>query len=623
MGSNAQMMRSPASRPPSSLRRSYDTRMPPTDDEASPALSATDPELSRTGVVTPEMRERHRDAPQPRALGYQLTESLGRGGMGEVLLARDLRIGRQVAFKRIRSSTPSKEAVERFLREAHVQARLDHPAIPPVYEIGNDEDGRPYFTMKRLSGVTLAETLASGASLQRLLRAFVEACFAVEYAHARGIVHRDLKPSNIMLGAFDEVYVLDWGVARVAPGSPATPEIQAIEPADATQDGAVLGTPGYLAPEQARGDDVGPAADVYALGCTLFEILTREPLHPRGANALVHLLEAPTESPAKRVPLGGIAPELDAICVAALAEDPHARPSARAVAEHIQHYLDGDRDLERRRVLATKYLAQANAALAAGDRAAAVRLAGRSLALDPESEESGALVSQLMLEPPRELPADLIEHLDEVQSQLARTQWKVSGIAFLTFVVFFPFLVVQGVTSWATVAAIYVLVAGLIGASFWNHRQRRPRATLALLLNFVLMILMERLTGPFILVPTLICIQILAWVAYPSLTQQTWRPIALLIAALAVPIALEALGVLRATWHVAGDAVITTSAALDLGGAPTVVILLASTLVSFVVAALYGRSLAVSRRIAQEQVEIQAWHLRHLLPRSLVPARST
>src|SRR5438067_11216377 len=196
--------------------------------------------------------------------GYEVSEVLGRGGMGEVVLAYDTEIGRGVAIKHMLDAS-SEVARERFLREAKIQARLDHPAIVPVYEVGRDS-----FTMKRLAGTTLLDVIVKGsATRQRMLRAFVDVCLAVELAHSRGVVHRDLKPANIMLGDFGEVYVLDWGIARIA-GEEASrasfSDIDTIE-GGATMVGAVLGTPGYMSPEQVRGDaDLDGRGDVYSLG---------------------------------------------------------------------------------------------------------------------------------------------------------------------------------------------------------------------------------------------------------------------------------------------------------------------------------------------------------------------
>src|SRR5262245_60189676 len=278
------------------------------------------------------------------AIGYQLGTAIGRGGMGEVLAAFDQRIGREVAIKRMRSPHPSEEATTRFLREARIQARLDHPAIVPVHELGTDEAGRPYFTMKRLSGRTLGQRITEGAAQTQLLRAFVDVCLAVEFAHAKGVIHRDLKPANIMLGDYGEVYVLDWGVARVladpsgvaaggalasvdpdhgaaaaaagaggpagTPGTSGTagtagigsnPSIllQSIDSlGEGTETGTLLGTPGYSAPEQLKGDAVTAPADVYALGAILFELLAGEPLHPRGQQkAVASTLATPQERP--------------------------------------------------------------------------------------------------------------------------------------------------------------------------------------------------------------------------------------------------------------------------------------------------------------------------------------
>ena len=174
--------------------------------------------------------------------GYQIGELIGRGGMGEVVVAQDQRIGREVAVKRIRAQKPSHDAVERFLREARIQARLDHPAIVPVYELGTDAVGLPYFTMKRLTGVTLGKRLTDKAPIQPLLRAFADVCLAIQLAHTRGVVHRDLKPSNIMLGDYGEVYVLDWGVARViSDRTRSTHPMQAVDVRDEIEDATTSG----------------------------------------------------------------------------------------------------------------------------------------------------------------------------------------------------------------------------------------------------------------------------------------------------------------------------------------------------------------------------------------------
>src|SRR5262245_6435427 len=327
------------------------------------------PAVNREAAVVAGVIER--DDPAKTKEAYTLGEIIGRGGGGEVVRALDKRIGRHVAFKRMRNQ-PTDDAVARFLREARIQARLDHPAIVPVYEVGRDNEGRPFFTMKQLTGTTLGSMLVSGAlPRQRLLRDFVEVCRAVEFAHAHSIVHRDLKPSNIMLGDYAEVYVLDWGVSRVIEDGvvdPAMGDIESLEPG--VTSGELLGTPGYMAPEQIHSpQSVDRPADIYALGSILFEVLAGEPLHPRGQLALQTTLAGEVvKSPAQRRPDRGVAPELDAVCVAALAMSPAARPTAKQLADRIEAYLDGDRDLALRRKLALEQLWSARAAMTAGRR---------------------------------------------------------------------------------------------------------------------------------------------------------------------------------------------------------------------------------------------------------------
>src|SRR5678815_2301398 len=217
--------------------------------------------LDQTRVDSPSARHRSDTRPPPTTeMRYRFGEVLGEGGMGEVLLAHDEHIGRDVAVKRIRSTEPSAEELSRFLREARVQGRLEHPAVVPVHDLTADRDGRPFFVMKRLTGTTMQELLAglragseadAAATRRRLLRAFADVCLALEFTHSNGIIHRDLKPANIVLGDFGEVYVLDWGVARaVTEAADAGGPVSAPLAADLKLDtgdtlvGTVLGTPG-------------------------------------------------------------------------------------------------------------------------------------------------------------------------------------------------------------------------------------------------------------------------------------------------------------------------------------------------------------------------------------------
>ena len=178
----------------------------------------------KVAITGDELEGADRPEPAPDAVvggRYKLGRRIGKGGMGEVMAARDEQIARDVAVKRMRAANPSERSIQRFLREAKVQGRLEHPAIVPVHEIGRDTDGLPYFVMKKLTGTSLAKILEDHETvpLQRVLRAFADVCLAVELAHNRGVVHRDLKPDNIMLGDYGEVYVLDWGLAKLVSSS--------------------------------------------------------------------------------------------------------------------------------------------------------------------------------------------------------------------------------------------------------------------------------------------------------------------------------------------------------------------------------------------------------------------
>jgi eukaryotic-like serine/threonine-protein kinase len=203
-----------------------------------------------------------------------VTRELARGGMGAVYAAHDPAFEREIAVKVMH---PRQDG-DRFVIESKVTAQLPHPGVPPVYALGTLADARPFLAMKLIAGRTLADEIASAGSADplRLLGAFERICETVGFAHARGIVHRDLKPANVMVGAFGEVLVMDWGLAKdvrsaAGAGSEGAPRGSS---AEETRAGAVKGTPAYMAPEQARGEPVDARADVFALGGILCAILT-------------------------------------------------------------------------------------------------------------------------------------------------------------------------------------------------------------------------------------------------------------------------------------------------------------------------------------------------------------
>jgi tetratricopeptide (TPR) repeat protein len=250
---------------------------------------------SASGLTAAEPAEAE-DASLPAQLGrYELLEEIGRGGMGAVFRARDPNLNRPLAVKVLLAKHRGQPELEnRFLEEAQVTGQLQHPGIPSVHELGRLEDGRPFFAMKLVQGQTLAALLQTdpdhAPDRPRLLAIFGQVCQALAYAHSRGVLHRDLKPANVMVGAFGEVQVMDWGLAKVldaeraraARPGPAPSPVQTLRTATtgvSSQAGAVLGTLAYMPPEQALGrvGELDERADVFGLGAILCEILTGQP----------------------------------------------------------------------------------------------------------------------------------------------------------------------------------------------------------------------------------------------------------------------------------------------------------------------------------------------------------
>ncbi|HEX7843397.1 MAG TPA: serine/threonine-protein kinase, partial [Kofleriaceae bacterium] len=218
---------------------------------------------------------------------YQILGEHGRGGLGRVSRAHDRDLGRDVAIKELISRGPASEV--RFLREALITARLEHPGIVPVHEAGRWPDGTPFYAMKLVAGRPLRDLLAERNTVDEriaLLHHVIAVADAIAYAHGKHIIHRDLKPANVIVGDFGETVVIDWGLAKdltqaeesSADGGP----LRATRGDDLTATGSVLGTPAYMAPEQRRGEPVDPRADVFAIGAMLWELCALERTPPAG-----------------------------------------------------------------------------------------------------------------------------------------------------------------------------------------------------------------------------------------------------------------------------------------------------------------------------------------------------
>jgi serine/threonine protein kinase len=284
------------------------------------------------------------DAPDLAGTRYRLLERIARGGMGVVYAAEDQMLARRVALKVLDVPIPDSDFAHRLNREARVLARLEHPGIVPVHDVGTLADGRVFYTMKFAEGQRLDSHIDSVPSLPDRLRLFLRICDAVAFAHAGGVLHRDLKPANIMVGAFGEVLVMDWGLAKIlrdstAPETPADPdatiihmpnsnstETESTQATAVTGHGTILGTPGYMSPEQARGDiaQLDQRSDIFSLGA-LLRFLAAAPSPQQAGRSNTRKDKS-----------------LDAICTKATANHPNDRYSSVSdLSADVSRYLDG------------------------------------------------------------------------------------------------------------------------------------------------------------------------------------------------------------------------------------------------------------------------------------------
>ncbi len=334
-----------------------------------------------TPTAAAEPRQGSTPAADPGLPSHRYVDlgEIGEGGMGSVRRIRDRALRREVALKQLDPRLlPEEDRVLRFVEEAQITGQLDHPNIVSIHDLGRNEDGGYHFSMKLVEGKNLEEVIEEAGAdrlspdrLVEYLEILVKVCEAVAFAHSRGVIHRDLKPANIMVGEFGQVYVMDWGVARLlgrqrqtpgrpeqdpqrpreadppdAEGPPAVRVTRKVDTWELDTPGTVIGTPGYMAPEQVAGQhhETDELTDVFALGGTLYHVLTgRPPYVGRNYyNLLVQALTCEPQPPAEVVTDGTVPPGLARIAMKAMSADPAERyPSVLAMRRELERFLRG------------------------------------------------------------------------------------------------------------------------------------------------------------------------------------------------------------------------------------------------------------------------------------------
>jgi eukaryotic-like serine/threonine-protein kinase len=574
------------------------------------------------------------------AARFETGALIGKGGMGEVFSATDLRLKRSMAVKQATSTSAAD--LERFVREARVQGQLQHPGIVPVHELGLTPEGLPYFTMKRVQGETLSDVLEAlrhknpGAlqkhTRRRLLAAFQSVCQAVEFAHSQGVLHRDLKPANVMLGDFGEVYVLDWGLAKPmaqaedAPAGPALLDGQTVG-ATPTVAGSLMGTPGYMSPELVVGQPASVQSDVFALGSMLFEVLTLQRLV--SGDTVMTILTATRDgydpSARNRCPESDLAPELDLVVQRACARGLSARyPTVRALHDALERVLAGERDHELRAEMAKAHAGKAAAELAglrsgsADDegRRRALQEVGRSLALDPKNGAAFSTLLELLQTPPKERPAEVQQSIEQSHAQANRTASKLAAVGMMLEVLLLPWFLTMGSTNWFALGGLLVLMTMSAMASFGMSRLDKPRPS-QMLIGVTAFMLLGAAVNIF-LVPLIVATPmiIVSAVMYVSLIPKKFRVLTVALAALALsaPYLTWAVGWTPAPVQLIDGKLIIEPRLLNLHPFWTHALILDAMISTLVVGAIASVFLRRTLERAQERIATQAWNLRQLLP---------
>lgn len=538
---------------------------------------------------------------------YCETGVLGEGGMGRVSLVDDAVVRRQVALKRVRPDKQDQRAMAaRFVEEARLQGRLQHPNILPVYDIGVDDEDQPYFTMRPIEGQSLAEALGevdATARRREFLSGLSQVALAVDYAHRNDVVHCDLKPRNIVLGTFGEVYVVDWGAAHDL-------RLSLRERAS-----ILSGSPNYMAPEQTDGRThlIAATTDVFALGAIVFEVV-------RG-----HSLAESVRSASAGADVFGDLPEpLGVLCQRATSTDPdHRYPSMREFHDVLQGFLDGELDGERKasesRRLASD-AARSAELLSSSDneleeRTHAVQAAGRALALDPSNPVAFEVFLDVLDTPMQEEPSEVVDMAADAQLERIRRLGKTAVFAYCGQLLHSPLFLAADVREPGYLYAFYASMAVATVVALWTHlRPSEAKVALCLAVSSLGAASLTGLLGPLFVMPMVVIVNAATFGVMFS-GRKTALPTLAGVLSLSAPYVGSKLGWLPDVYAFGGDSLVIQAGAFALD-AGAEMILFAVNLVTLAFGSIVIAVLSLRVRSVERRLFAQTWHLRRLLPGS-------